>query len=81
MMPGTRIDPQRALGRAPERLTIAELRALAGQIVALEIYTPETTPLRIIEAIGDSAEACMKQLAARGLDPRSFEYMMLKEPY
>jgi hypothetical protein len=73
-----RIDPKRALGRSPERLELSELAAWAGLVVALEIYTPETLPLRIIEAIGESAGECVAQLAARGLDPRRFEYVMLK---
>ena len=78
MTSGSRIDPVRLIGRSPERLEIRELAALAGKIVALEIYTPETVPLRKIEAIGETAEECMAQLAARGLDPHRFEYTMLK---
>ena len=70
-----------AAGRYPEQLSIAELTALEGRVVALEIYTPETLPLRRIEAIGETAEECMAQLAARGLDPRRFEYTVLKAPY
>ncbi len=68
-------------GRSPEQLTIAELMALEGRVVALEIYTPETLPLRRIEAIGETAEECAAQLAARGLDPRRFEFVVLKAPY
>ena len=73
--------PLKAEGRAPEQLSIAELTALEGRVVALEIYTPETLPLRRIEALGETAEECMAQLAARGLDPRHFEYTVLKAPY
>ena len=43
--------------------------ALTGNIIALEIYTPETLPLRRIEAIGDSVPECIGQLQARGLIP------------
>jgi len=74
-------DPQRAIGRAPERLTLEERNALAGKCVALEIYTPEALPLRRIEAIGDSVEECVRQLAARGLDPLQFEFVRLAPPY
>lgn len=69
------------MGRSPERLSIAELMALAGKIVAIEVYTPETTPIRTIQAIGDSAEECVAQLTASGADPRRFEFTMLKAPY
>ncbi|HVX67388.1 MAG TPA: hypothetical protein VHA11_12335 [Bryobacteraceae bacterium] len=73
-----RIDPRRALGRSPESLELEELAAWAGLVIALEIYTPKTLPLRAIEAIGGSAGDCMAELRARGLDPRRFEYIMLK---
>jgi len=70
-------DPQRAIGRAPERLNVEERIALTGKYVAFEIYTPEALPLRRIEAIGDSVEECMRQLVARGLDPLRFEFTRL----
>lgn len=66
------------LGREPERLTIAERRLMAGQWIALEVYTPDTLPLRRIEAVGGSVAACMAQLAQRGLDPRKFEFSVLR---
>jgi hypothetical protein len=74
-------DAGRALGRNPDRLTLAERLALAGKFVALEIYSPETTPLRRIEAIGDSAAECVRTLRSRGLDPRQFEFLRLARPY
>jgi hypothetical protein len=74
-------DPQRAIGRSPDRLDLDERHALTGKYIALEIYTPEDLPLRRIEAIGDSVEECMKQLAARGLDPMRFEFTRLGPPY
>jgi hypothetical protein len=73
--------PIQAAGRYPEQLSIAELTALEGHVVALEMYTPETLPLRRIEAIGETAEDCITQLTARGLDPRRFEYTTLKTAY
>jgi hypothetical protein len=74
-------DPRQAVGRNPDRLTLQERTALAGKIIALEIYTPDTFPFRRIEAIGDSLEACIRMLRERGLDPRRFEYSPLEPPY
>ena len=69
---------QQVIGRSPESLSPKESLALAGQWMALEIYTPATLPLRRIEALGDSVEECMRQLAERGLDPRRFEYLPVR---
>ena len=74
-------DPQRAIGRSPDRLSLDEHRALTGKYIALEIYTPEDLPLRRIEAIGDSVGECARQLASRGLDPVRFEFTRLAPPY
>jgi hypothetical protein len=74
-------DPRQAVGRNPDRLTLQERTALAGKIIALEIYTPDTLPFRRIEAIGDSLEDCIRMLRERGLDPRRFEYSPLEPPY
>jgi hypothetical protein len=72
------MDPAKVLGRSPERLTLEEQQALAGKFIALEIYTPDSAPARRIEAIGDSAQDCIRQLIARGLDPKRFEFSRLK---
>jgi hypothetical protein len=77
----SRIEPLRAVGRAPERLTLEERLALLGKYIALEIYMPDTLPLRRIEAIGDSPEECIRQLSERGLDARKFEITRLTAPY
>jgi hypothetical protein len=77
----TATDPARAIGRAPEVLTLEERLALAGKFVALEIYSPETLPLRRIEAIGDLVPECIRQLVERGLDPARFEFSRLGPPY
>ena len=74
-------DQKKAIGHAPEDLTLEERLALTGKIIALEIYTPDTLPLRRIEAIGDSAGECVAQLRARGLDPANFEFSRLPAPY
>jgi hypothetical protein len=79
MMAATK--PDQALGRSPDRLTLAERTALAGKYVAFEIYTPETLPLHRIEAIGDSIEECVRMLTSRGLDPRKFEFTRLSRPF
>jgi hypothetical protein len=74
------MDTSRAMGRSPDSLRLDEALAFAGKCVALEIYSPATTPLRRIEAIGDTVEECLGQLVARGLDPRNFEFTRLKAP-
>ena len=81
MTSAQRLDPRRVVGRSPERLTLEEGFALAGKYVALEIYTPQATPLRRIEAIGDSAEDCLRELRSRGLDPHRYEFDRLSPPY
>ena len=74
-------DPRIAIGRNPDRLSLEERRALEGKYIALEIYSPETLPLRLIEAIADTLPACMRMLQERGLDPRNFEYTRLHPAY
>ena len=74
-------DPQRAIGRSPDRLDLDERHALTGKHIALEVYTPDELPLRRIEAIGDSVAECVQQLIARGLDPMRFEFTRLSPPY
>ena len=74
-------DPKRAIGHSPDDLTLEERLALAGKMIALEIYSPSTLPLRRIEAIGGSVAECVSQLRARGLDPENFEFSRLAPPY
>ena len=74
-------SPRAAIGRSPDSLTLEERLHLIGKYVALEIYSPETTPLRRIEAIGDSVEECLRMLKERGLDPIHFEFTRLGPPY
>lgn len=75
------LDPKSAIGRNPDALSLAERLAFSGKFIALEIYTPKTIPLRIIEAIGDSLLECMQVLKQRGLDPKQFEFRTLPPPY
>jgi len=81
MPSASRNDPAQAIGRSPDALTLEERFAFVGKYIALEIYTPETLPLRRIEAIGDSLEVCVQMLQKRGLDPRTFEFIRLAPPY
>ena len=69
------------LGRSPEELTLEERRALVGSWVALEIYTPQTLPLRRIEAVAESVDECITMLRRRGLEPVKFEFVRLKPSY
>jgi hypothetical protein len=69
------------IGRSPETLSIPERMALAGQWIAIEIYSPETLPLRLIAAIGSSAAGCASKLTSQGLDATRFEYSMIKPAY
>jgi len=80
-MPAKAPIDAKAIGRAPETLSLDERLALAGKYIALEIYSPETLPFRRIEAIGDSVEACVRLLQSRGLDPMRFEFSRLRAPY
>nr|WP_321477467.1 hypothetical protein [uncultured Paludibaculum sp.] len=66
------------IGRSPDRLTLVERRRFIGLWVALELYTPETLPLRRIEAVGRNVIECARQLKARGLDPGHFEFVALR---
>ena len=50
---------EQVLGRSPDQLTLEERRALLGSWIAMEIYSPETTPLRCIEALGSSVQECI----------------------
>ena len=70
------MDSAQLLGRSPEQLTLPERAALRGRWIALEIYSPDTLPLRRIEAVGASVADCMRERARRGLDPRGYEYTL-----
>ena len=63
------------LGRPVDTLTLPEREMLAGKWIALELYTPQTLPLRVIEALGETPAACVRQLAARGLKPANYEFV------
>ncbi len=54
---------------------------LAGKWIALEMYTPETLPLRTIAAIGSSSAECIRQLREQGLEPAKYEYSRLEPAY
>ena len=69
------------LGRPLDSLALRDRKKLTGKWIALEIYTPETLPVRTLEAIGDSARECIEQLRERNLDPARFEFTLLPPPY
>ena len=80
-MPASTDDLSSLIGRDPERLSIAERTAATGKWIAIEMYTPRTLPAHRIEAIGASVEECVADLHSRGLDPRKFEYTLVRPPY
>ena len=61
------------IGRSPDSLSRKDKVRLSGLWIATELYSPETTPLRVIEAVGASPAECVRMLRERGLDPRKFE--------
>jgi hypothetical protein len=81
MAPHAELDSKFYIGREPERLSITERQAAAGRWFAMQMYSPQTLPLRRIEALGANVQDCMKQLASRGLDPRVFEYQLMTPSY
>jgi hypothetical protein len=72
---------ERFIGRPLDGLSLAERWHIAGSWVALEMYSPRTLPLRTIEAVGASPQACADQLRERGLNPASFEFYACPQPY
>jgi hypothetical protein len=66
------------IGRSLEQVPLRERPRLAGYWAAFELYSPQTTPLRKIQALGASVDECVRALQGRGLDPRQFEYVLLK---
>jgi hypothetical protein len=71
----------KVIGRSPETFTVREQFELAGFTAAFEVYSPATTPERTIAAIGRTAADCIRDLTARGLDPRNYEFEILKNPW
>ena len=51
---------------------------MTGWWVAYEVYTPQTLPLKRIEAVGRDVPACVTQLESRGLDPLQFEFVLFQ---
>jgi len=65
------------IGESPERLSLAEQESYRGWWMALEIYTPQTLPLRLIEALETTSAECIATLRRRGMDPAKFEFVRL----
>lgn len=74
-------DLARFVGRPFEGLSLTERWRLAGAWIAIERYTPERLPLRVMEAVAPSAAGCIEQLRVRGLDPSRYEYQAMEQPY
>ncbi len=72
---------RKLIGRPIDGLSLADRWKFSGVWVALEIYTPQTLPLRLIEAVGGSAAECIQHLISRGLDATRFEFIPLPQPY
>ncbi len=69
------------VGRPFEGLSLAEKWRLAGSWIAMERYTPERLPLRVMEAVAGSATGCIEQLKVRGLNPSRYEFRLMEQPY
>ena len=69
------------IGRSFDSLSLDHRWALAGRWIAVELYSPQRLPLRVMEAIGADARDCIRQLRERGLDPARFEYSPVPQPY
>ncbi len=72
---------KKLIGKPIGGLSLSDRWKFSGVWVALEVYTPQTLPLRIIEAAGASAPECIQQLISRGLDASRFEFVPLAQPY
>jgi hypothetical protein len=70
-----------AVGKPLDGLALRDRVLLTGKWIALEIYTPQTLPLRVIEAVGESARECIEALLGRGIDPFRFEFLLLPAAY
>jgi hypothetical protein len=81
MATASKLDLEKFVDRAPDRLTLAEREALVGKFVALEIYSPKNLALRRIAAIGDNIQECVAGLRRRNLDPLQYEFTPLNPPY
>jgi len=81
MLTESELKPEKLIGRAPDRLTLAEREALVGRYIAMEIYTPENLALQTIEAVGDTVQDCVAMLRQRGRDPLAHEFIRLNPPY
>jgi hypothetical protein len=71
----------RFIGKPVDGLSLKDRWAITGSWIATKLYSPQTLPLRIMEAVGPTAAACLKQLQQRGLDPTDYHYELLAAPY
>ncbi len=75
------LDFKALIGKPVDGFTLADQWRFAGVWIALELYTPQTLPMRLIAAAGTSASECIAQLREQGLEPERFEYRPLAQPY
>ena len=74
------LDLEQFVGRAPDRLTLAEREAVVGKVVAMEVYSPQNLALQRIAAMADSVEGCVAELKRRDLDPLNYEFTRMNPP-
>jgi hypothetical protein len=69
------------IGKAVDGLPLSDRWALSGHWIALELYSPQRLPLRLIQAVGVSPRECIQQLQERNLNPALYEFEALNQPY
>jgi hypothetical protein len=72
--------PADLVGRMPESLDLSEQLLLHNHWIALELYTPETLPLRAIAAVGNTVDECASQLTESGKNAAQHEYWLYEAP-
>lgn len=62
------------VGRSLDGLRLSDRSKLTGSWIAIELYSPESLPLRVIAAVGHDARDCARALMQKGLDPARYYY-------
>ncbi len=74
-------DWKNVIGKSIDALPLKVRWTLTGRWMAVELYSPERLPLRILAAVGDDARDCVAQLRANGVDPALYHFELITEPY
>ncbi len=74
------LNPSLYVNRSPDSFSPSEWRSVHGLWAAFELYSPQTTPLRRIRALGATSSECMGTIASQGLPVTNFEYVPLRSP-